>query len=405
MPETFTEVAHPGDLTYQLRRQKQIDELLTLSSQQLDRRLRYQLAQPVNEAIRDESNVSKDVVREIANAQYVPASVKGLLDSTSATTGNLLIRQDLEPTLYALFVRQFPIFDRLAKGPSNGLVHAATQVTSPEDGYSLGGTLITELGTVNPVRSDYQRATFPIAVFATARGVSIKEMAAVQAGGANYDPQKTELANGMTRLAMDVQNQILMGNASNAGGTASNESGTYLVNGFDGMRGVLGSQGVFAGNNAVQVDIGNAGYGESLQNAAAAVANNGGNSTLAFMSINAKQGLDQENQNDRRYNDDKQEVIPGVSVQSVLWANGKIDLVPFAGNTLGSYTYNGGSVEDIYVVDESTITVRWLYSESFTVLQLPVGYDNTLSERLIVFGMFGLEQAAPLFNAKVRRTL
>ena len=405
MPETFTEVAHPGDITYQMRRQKQIDELLTLDSRQLDRKLRYQLSQPANEAIRDDGMVSKQVVREISNAQFVPGKVKALLDTTSGTTGNLLIRQDLEPTLYALFVRQFPVFERLAKGPSNGLVHAATQITSPEDAYSLGGTLISELGTVSPVRSDYARATFPIAVFATARGLSIKELAAVQAGGAGYDPQKTELANGMTRLAMDVQNQILMGNASNAGGTASQEAGLYNANGFDGMRGVIGSQGVFAGNNAVQVDIGNAGYGESLQNAASSVANAGGAPSIAFMSINAKQGIDQENQNDRRYNDEKQQIIPGVNVQSILWANGKLDLVPFAGNTLGSYSYNGGTVEDIYVLDESTVTVRWLYSESFTVLQLPVGYDNTLSERLLVFGMFGLELAAPAFSAKVRRTL
>lgn len=406
MPESFTEVMDPRDVTYQMRRQKQIDELLTLDARQLDRKLQFQLQAKPEDVLKDEGGEqSRSIIRDMARQQYTPRALKGLLDSTSGTTGNLLIRQDLEPTLYALFVRNFPVFERLAKGPSNGLVHAATQITSPEDGYSLGGTLVSELGTVNPVRSDYNRATFPIAVFATGRGSSIKEIAAVQAGGSPYDPQKTELANGMTRLAMDVQNQILAGNASNAAGTGSNEEGVYLANGFDGFRGVLGSQGAFAGNNAVQVDIGNSSYTEALQNAAADVAENGGNSTLAFMSIQAKQGLDQENQNDRRYNDDKNMIIPGVSVQSILWANGKLDIAPFAGNTLGSYTYNGASVEDMYVIDESTIVVRWLYSENFTVLQLPIGYDNTLSERLLVFGMFGLEIAAPLFNAKVRRSL
>lgn len=406
MPESFTEVAHPHDIAYQMRRQKQIDELLTLNTTQLDRKLRFQMNMRPEEAIRDENNLSTEVMREIKNAQYVPDKLKAVLDSGASPSGGVLIRQDLEPTLYALFVKEFPVFERLAKGPSNGLVHAATQITSPEDAYSLGGTLLSsELGAINPVRSDYNRVTFPIAVFATGRGVSLKELAAVNAGGAAYDPQKTELSNGMIRLAQDVQNQILMGNASNAAGTSSNEEGTYNAAGFDGFRGVLGSQGAFAGNNAVQLNLGNLSMTEGLSSAAASAANNGGNPSMAFMSINAKQALDLENQNNRRYNDDKTSIIPGVDVQSLLWADGKLDLMPIKGNTLGQYTYGGvATTEDMYVIDESTITVRWLYSESFTVLQLPMGYDNTLSERFIIFGMYGLEIAAPAFNAKVRRT-
>lgn len=98
-------------------------------------------------------------------------------------------------TLYALFVRSFPAFDRIAKGPSNGLVHAATQMTAP-DTNSLGSSVITELGSVGFTNTSYNRATFPIAVFATGRGVSFKEVAAVNQGGAPYDPTKTEMANG-----------------------------------------------------------------------------------------------------------------------------------------------------------------------------------------------------------------
>lgn len=406
MPETFTEVAHPHDITYQMRRQKQIDELLTLNSTQLDRKLRYQMNQRPDEAIRDESKLSNQVLGELMTAQYVPDKLKAVLDSGASPSGGVLIRQDLEPTLYSLFVREFPVFERLAKGPSNGLVHAATQVTSPEDSYTLGGTLLSsELASISPVRSDYNRVTFPIAVFATGRGVSLKELAAVNAGGAAYDPQKTELANGMVRMSQDVQNQILMGNASNAGGTASQEAGLYNAAGIDGFRGVLGSVSAFSGNNAIQVNLGNLSMVEGLSTAASAAANAGGRPSLAFMSINAKQMLDLENQNNRRYNDDNTQIIPGVNVQSLLWADGKLDLIPIKGNTLGQYTYSGvATTEDMYVIDESTITVRWLYSESFTVLQLPIGYDNTLAERFIVFGMFGLEIAAPAFCAKVRRT-
>ena len=98
-----------------------------------------------------------------------------------------------------VFVKTFPFWERIRKGPANGLVHSATQITSPDtgatgSGYSLGGTVINELGSVTYVSSAYNRVTFPIAVFATGRGVGLKELAAVRAGGAAYDPMRTEMS-------------------------------------------------------------------------------------------------------------------------------------------------------------------------------------------------------------------
>ena len=68
-------------------------------------------------------------------------------------------------------MKVFPAWERLAKGPANGLVHAANQITTP-DPAALGSTAITELGVVNYAASTYVRATYPIAVLATGRGVS-----------------------------------------------------------------------------------------------------------------------------------------------------------------------------------------------------------------------------------------
>jgi len=53
---------------------------------------------------------------------------------------------------------------------------------------------------------------------------------------------------------------------------------------------------------------------------------------------------------------------------------------------IGSYnrTSDNALVEDLYVLDESTITMRWLFAPSFTVLQIPSGVDGVLSERYIV---------------------
>lgn len=123
MTENFTSVSHPQDMTYQMRRQAQIDELLKLSPAQLDKRLNWQMN---TQNIRDDHEYSKKSLNEMLHAPYMPTHLqKGILDSTSGTTGNVLIRQDLEPTLYALFVKVFPAFERLAKGPANGLINLA----------------------------------------------------------------------------------------------------------------------------------------------------------------------------------------------------------------------------------------------------------------------------------------
>jgi hypothetical protein len=70
---------------------------------------------------------------------------------------------------------------------------AYNQITAP-DGTSLGGSIITELGTVLYQQSTTARQTANIAIFATGRGASIKEQAAVAAGGANYNVLAIEMA-------------------------------------------------------------------------------------------------------------------------------------------------------------------------------------------------------------------
>jgi hypothetical protein len=97
---SFTGVAYPHDPAYKLRRGKMIDSLLQMSPQQLDRQLSYMMKQP---APRDDSGeITRRVMGELYTAPYIPPQIKGILDSSSGTTGNVLIRQDLEPTLYAL---------------------------------------------------------------------------------------------------------------------------------------------------------------------------------------------------------------------------------------------------------------------------------------------------------------
>jgi hypothetical protein len=406
MSNTFTEVMSPRDPAYLFKREKQLAELYKMSERQLIAQLRYLEQAPAN---RDPNNaMTKAFVGELMNDPYVPQTLKaGILDSTGGGTsgGSVLIRQDLEATLYALFVKRFPWYDRINKAQSNGLVHAWNQMTSPDNTNALGGTVIAELGSVTYTATAFARQTAPIAVLATGRGVGIKELAAVQAGGANYDPMQTELVNGATKLATDMQYLIMQGNATNAAGTAANEQGAYNTLSIDGFRGVLGSAGTFSANNAIQLDIGGLNITESVQTVAARSANNGGMPSAVVMSINAKQALDIENQGNRRYNDTMTEIIPGVKVNSIQYAQGQLDVIPVPGNMIGTYSRTSDSVtvEDIYVVDESTLNLRWLYSPGMTILQIPTGVDGILSNRYIIFLMAGLQVAAPVFNGKCRR--
>lgn len=270
--------------------------------------------------------------------------------------------------------------------------------------------MITETGTVSYTAGTYDKLTFPIGVFATGRGVSFKEIAAVEAGGSPpaYSPELTEMANGMVKLAQDLQYFILQGNASNSSGAGSTtEKGPYNANGIDGFRGVLGSVGSFSGNGATQVDVASLNITESLRYAATQAANNGGIPKLAFMSLNSKQALDDEQLTNVRYDSSAnlRDLIPGTRVSSVTYSEDELLIVPFPGTTGGNYnrTSDNALVEDIYIVDEDHLAIPWLYSEGFTVLQIPSGVDGVLSSRWIIFGMFGLEIAAPSFNAKVRR--
>lgn len=407
MSNTFTAVQHVRDQKYVQDRQRQIDECLKMTEPQL----RQLLKNTINNSapIRDESDMSAKMIGEMHSSPMVPNNVKGILDSTSGTTGNVLLRQDLEPILHSIFIKKFPVWERLTKKQSNGLIHQATRITAPDSG-AAGSTLISEVGTVSYTAGSYDKLTFPIGVFATGRGVSLKEIAAVDAGGSPpaYSPELTEMGNGMTKLAQDIQYFLLQGNASNTpSADATTEKGKYNANGIDGFRGVLGSVGAFAGNGATQVDINSLNITESLRFGATQAANQGGNPKLAFMSLNSKQAWDDEQMTNVRWDSSAnlRDLVVGTKVSSVTYSDGELLIIPFPGTTGGSYnrTSDSALVEDIYILDDDHVAIPWLYAENFTVLQIPTGVDGVLSSRWIIFGMFGLEIAAPSFNTKVRR--
>lgn len=361
----------------------------------------------------DSGDMNRKMVGELFDSgaihgSMVPTIQKAILDSTGGYTsgGSVFIRQDLEPYIHELFVSKFPWWEMMASGASNGLVHVANQITAT-DSNALGATAISETGAITYVSGVYNRASYPIMILGTGRGVTFKEMAATVAGGGTVQPLETELRNGIIALARDAQFYLFQGNATNTSSTTTtSEGGAYNSITIDGLRGVTGSVGSFAGNGAVQIDQIALTLTDSLIAAASRLADNGGTAKLALMTKRAKAALDTENNGNKRYNDAMTDVVAGVRANTIACVDGDVPVLSVPGNTIGAYVSptTGAYVEDVYVLDTDHITRRWLYSPTFTVLEIPSGVDGILSSRYLVFVMFGNELAAPPFLSKIRRT-
>lgn len=312
--------------------------------------------------------------------------------------GAALIRQDLEPILYELYVKEFPAWERFNKEPANGLVHAYNQITDFGDAQFM-----TELGTVTDDVSTYVRKTTNIAVIATRRGISLKSQFAVQAGGMSWSPEQLELQGGLRAIAHKMQKTIFQGQATNSGGLSTNELGAYDANSFDGLRSILNQ--TWAKNSDPT-----GGTPEDMRaafdRAAQEVMDAGGTVNLAYLRPNEKVTFDLQQDKNVRYMNSYVDVAVGVQTNAVNTVFGPLPLATIPGDSIGTYTatgtYSGNTVGDIYLIDESSISLPYLGSEGVTVLDIPIGISGQLTHLFIMFGMWGLAVKALPFNTKVR---
>jgi len=313
--------------------------------------------------------------------------LRKLLDTAGA---GALIRQDLAPMLYAMFVKRFPLFDRLTKTPSNGLVHAYNRIISFGDAQ-----FITDVGAVTDDATVYQRATSNVAVLATRRGISLKAQFAVNQGGAGYQPETEEVNNGVLAITRRLQRTILQGNATEAAGAgAATELGAFDANAFDGLRMVQRATNAF--------DLGTDTVIKAVDRAVAPVMDGGGFPTLIVMSTDAKRQLDNELNANLRYQPQTTEIAAGIVVNTINTVAGPLPILVVPGDTLGTYSSGGDTVSDIYVLDESRLVMPWLGSDGPTVLEIPVGVSGQLTRLYIIFCMYGLAHISPSFQAKLR---
>jgi hypothetical protein len=335
---------------------------------------------------------SSDVLNRLAVAN---PNIAKLLD---ASGGAALIRQDLEPILYALFVKRFPFFERIRKEPANGLVHAFNQQTAYGD-----AVFQTETGTVTDDTNTYARQTTNVAVLATRRGITLKSQFAITQGGApGQQGLSTELEGGVTAIAHKLQKTLFQGNATvtaGAGGLSTAELGAYDANGFDGLRKLLGT----AAGTAQISNKGTAAYLKTINENVASILNAGGNPSAILCSPTDYAGLVNEVTNLVRYNAPTQAGnVMGLTLGSVVTAAGELPLLSVPGDSIGSYTLSSVDYRDMYVVDESVWSMPYLGSDSITTLEIPVGVNGSLSRLYIMYCMFGLASKAPQFNGKVR---
>ena len=335
---------------------------------------------------------SSDVLNQLAVAN---PNIAKLLDSSG---GAALIRQDLEPILYSLFVKKFPFFERIRKEPANGLVHAFNQQTA----Y---GTAVfqTESGTVTDDAATYVRQTTNVAVLATRRGITLKSQFALNQGGGPFNGLSTELASGVTAIAAKLQTSLFQGNATvTTGAGAATELGAYDANGFDGLRKQLGT----AAGTAQIVNKSSADYLATINNNVASILNAGGNPTAILASPTDYAGLVNEVTNLVRYNAPSQgQQVMGLTLGTVVTAAGELPILSVPGDSIGSYTVSSTNYRDMYVVDEDSWSMPYLGSDSITTLEIPVGVNGALSRLYIMYVMFGLANKAPQFNGKIRVTV
>jgi hypothetical protein len=320
--------------------------------------------------------------------------VRKLLDTSGAAP---IIRQDLEPVLYELFVRDFPAIDMFSMEPANGLTHTYQQITGYGD-----AEFMPELGTVTDDKSAYNRETTNIAILATRRGVSLKSQFATIQSGSGFNPEQLELTGGLRAIGHKLQYQIFSGHSTDSGGLSSNELGAYDANAFTGLRSILNTARAknvdpYAGTPEDMRQAWNKACVEIMQISP-------GRPTVIFMSPVDKEVFDAAQDKNVRYINELVNVAVGVNTNVVNTVFGALPLFPLPGDSIGAYTAvsPAESVRDSYILDMSSISLPYLGSEGITTLEIPTGVSGQLTKMYILFGMWGLAAKAPTYSNKVR---
>ena len=362
---------------------------------------------------------------EAGNAEALAAKVTQLartgsqlghamMKALDTTSGQALMRVDLEPVLYEAYRRRFPADELIPRIKANGIKHNYDQITDP------GAAVVTdELGSTissNFVNSTYVRnLSTNIAVIISPRQIGLKLLYAVEQSGMSafnlgMTDSNLEIRNAMTAIADKNQSLIFQGNQTvSSGAGISTENGAYDVNSFDGLRLQLKQAATALTKSGSQsfVDVFDAAVG--------GIVDDGGDAEniWLFFSQKVRRAINRELFPYTQFvnGGGGGPVNNNLSVNGLLTvADWRVRMINVPGKTQGQgvgwYTFDPGSgnatYEDGYVLDPEGISLAWLGSPTPQILELPTGTTLGLNTTYIPFLMNGLVVRVLPFNRKVR---
>lgn len=325
--------------------------------------------------------------------------------TTASNSGGPMIRTDLEPLMREAYLRNFPALEAIGSIPANGLVHSYNVKTA-----TGAAVTVSELGDLTGADADstfVRKANSNIAVIASRRGISLKVQYASNQSGMNYGlsgPENTEVMSAITAISNKNQSLLLQGNFSTASKTLNDEEGLTDANGYDGLRTLLKAAGT-----SITKQVGDKFY-DLIDRAVGQIMNAGGdvNSILGLMSVGGKRLLNSElTAFMRRLNSDQSATdldIGGHGLLTIADTVARMLAIPASAQNqgVGYYTFSSAATEDAFIIDPNGAAMAYLGSPNPVVLELPVGFNNALSNVYIVFLMNGLVLYIDGFHRKIR---
>jgi hypothetical protein len=329
---------------------------------------------------------------------------KDLVAGTN-TAGGYLIRTDLEPLLYEVYLRAFPFAEALPSEPANGLVHTYNVRTAPPT-----ASTVSEVGDFSGLfsTSTLAQRSSAIAVIIAPVGVGLKLQYAVGQSGMSFDvtgPDNLEVTGALIGIAKKNQALLLQGNQSTGSKTLDDEEGLTDANGYDGYRTLIKGASYSITKSSSES------YVKVINRAVAQLMNKGADVSelMIVLSVAAETDVNSEF---LQYLSVFNQFQPGGldtagSRYGLITVGGwQSKMVPVPadaqGNGHGYYTYSAATVEDIDIIDPNSSSQVYLGSPTPTILELPIGYNNKLSNVYIPFLMNGLALKVPEFCRKIR---
>jgi hypothetical protein len=325
--------------------------------------------------------------------------------NTAGNSGGPTIRTDIEPIMREAYLRAFPVAEQIASIPSNGLVHTYNVKTATGEAVTVG-----ELGDLTAADADstfVRKANANIAIIASRRAISLKLQYASQQSGMNFNlsgAENTEVMSAITAIARKNQSLILQGNYTTASKGLNDEDGATDANGFDGLRTLLKNRGITKAEDDKFYNL--------IDQAVGQIMNAGGDvsSILGLMSVGAKRLLSAELSTFMRILGSDSQSNPTnlnqiqTGLLTVADTVAKMVAVPASAQSqgVGYYDLTSVATEDAFIVDPTGMSLAYLGSPNPVVLELPVGFNNALSNVYIVFLMNGLVLFIDGFHRKIR---